>query len=180
MTEDLRNAHNPYGEAKLMSKGPDLYQQLTKLELIGSLFNAAGASEKFGEHHRIGPTSSELLQVALGQNRSAIFWTDYQTPEARASAITPHPGLAQAQCTDCSGQDRLLQSGQRRRLFLRRSLACESTAKKFHVKNRVARDPPRLVRPPKGIHDWAGSQNFRSWKTWPLLGLAQKTPDASG
>jgi len=56
------------------------YQQLYKLEFIAfRYFNAAGASEKFGEHHRIEThLIPNVLQVALGQKPQCdIFGTDY-------------------------------------------------------------------------------------------------------
>src|SRR6185503_1208777 len=56
MTEDLpQRPINPYGESKLMfEKILQWYRQIYKLEFIAfRYFNAAGASEKFGEHHRI-------------------------------------------------------------------------------------------------------------------------------
>jgi UDP-glucose 4-epimerase len=46
-------------------------------------FNAAGASKKFGEHHRIEThLVPRLLQVVLGRLPQAeIFGTDYPTPD---------------------------------------------------------------------------------------------------
>src|SRR6266436_8033406 len=55
MTEELpQRPINPYGESKLMfEKILAWYQQIYELEFIAfRYFNAAGASEKFGEHHR--------------------------------------------------------------------------------------------------------------------------------
>ena len=71
MTEDLpQRPINPYGESKLMfEKALIWYQQIHKLEFIAfRYFNAAGASEKFGEHHRIEThLIPNVLKVALGQ-----------------------------------------------------------------------------------------------------------------
>src|SRR5208337_4033023 len=56
MTEDLpQRPISPYGESKLMfEKILQWYQKIHGLEFIAfRYFNAAGASEKFGEHHRI-------------------------------------------------------------------------------------------------------------------------------
>src|SRR5947208_1433378 len=55
MTEDLpQRPINPYGESKLMfEKALAWYRQIYQLEFIAFRYlNAAGASEKFGEHHR--------------------------------------------------------------------------------------------------------------------------------
>src|SRR5688572_8013237 len=56
MTEDLpQRPINPYGESKLMFEKVLLwYQQIFGLEFVAfRYFNAAGASQKYGEHHRI-------------------------------------------------------------------------------------------------------------------------------
>src|SRR5450759_3148336 len=86
MTEDLpQRPINPYGEAKLMfEKVLVWYQQIYKLEFIAfRYFNAAGASEKFGEHHRIEThIIPNVLMVALGQKSHVeIYGTDYPTPD---------------------------------------------------------------------------------------------------
>jgi UDP-glucose 4-epimerase len=60
------------------------YSQIHKLEFVGfRYFNAAGASQRFGEHHR---TETHLipnvLKVPLGQApQCEIFGTDYPTPD---------------------------------------------------------------------------------------------------
>ena len=76
---------NPYGESKLMfERILQWYQQLHRLEFVAfRYFNAAGASEKFGEHHRIEThIIPNVLKVALGQKAHCeIFGTDYPTPD---------------------------------------------------------------------------------------------------
>ncbi|MFA6545499.1 MAG: UDP-glucose 4-epimerase GalE [Limisphaerales bacterium] len=76
---------NPYGESKLMfEKMLQWYQQLHGLEFVAfRYFNAAGASHKFGEHHRIEThLIPNVLKVALGQKEECeIFGTDYPTPD---------------------------------------------------------------------------------------------------
>src|ERR1700751_1007855 len=60
------------------------YQQIYKLEFIAfRYFNAAGASEKFGEHHRIEThLIPNVLKVALGQSpQRQISGRDYPTPD---------------------------------------------------------------------------------------------------
>lgn len=76
---------NPYGESKLMFERMLLwYQQLHGLEFVAfRYFNAAGASRKFGEHHRIEThLIPNVLKVALGQRAQCeVFGTDYPTPD---------------------------------------------------------------------------------------------------
>jgi len=86
MTEDLpQRPINPYGESKLMfERMLHWYHVAHGLEFVAfRYFNAAGASEKFGEHHR---TESHLipnvLKVPLGQlAHCEIYGTDYPTPD---------------------------------------------------------------------------------------------------
>ena len=86
MTEDLpQRPINPYGESKLMfEKMLNWYRDIHKLEFVAfRYFNAAGASEKFGEHHRIEThLIPNVLKVALGQAQQCeIYGTDYPTPD---------------------------------------------------------------------------------------------------
>jgi UDP-glucose 4-epimerase len=86
MTEDLpQRPINPYGESKLMfEKILQWYQQIYGLEFVAfRYFNAAGASEQFGEHHRIEThLIPNVLRVALGQKpQCEIYGTDYPTPD---------------------------------------------------------------------------------------------------
>ncbi len=86
MTEDLpQRPINPYGESKLMfERMLHWYHELHGLQFVAfRYFNAAGATEKFGEHHR---TETHLipnvLKVALGQAAQCeIYGTDYPTPD---------------------------------------------------------------------------------------------------
>jgi UDP-glucose 4-epimerase len=86
MTEDLpQRPINPYGESKLMFEKMLLwYHQLHGLEFVAfRYFNAAGASERFGEHHRIEThLIPNVLKVPLGQAKQCeIYGTDYPTPD---------------------------------------------------------------------------------------------------
>ncbi len=86
MTEDLpQRPINPYGESKLMfEKVLEWFQRIHGLEFVAfRYFNAAGASAKFGEHHRIEThLIPNVLKVALGQaTHCEIFGTDYPTPD---------------------------------------------------------------------------------------------------
>jgi UDP-glucose 4-epimerase len=76
---------NPYGESKLaFEKILRWYGEIHGLKFVSlRYFNAAGASAKFGEDHRVEthliPT---VLKVALGQKANVeIFGTDYETPD---------------------------------------------------------------------------------------------------
>ena len=86
MTEDLpQRPINPYGESKLMfEKMLSWYQELKGLEFVAfRYFNAAGASKKFGEHHRIEThLIPNVLKVPLSQAKQCeIYGTDYPTPD---------------------------------------------------------------------------------------------------
>jgi UDP-glucose 4-epimerase len=86
MTEELpQKPINPYGESKLMfERMLHWFHEIHGLEFVAfRYFNAAGASQRFGEHHR---TETHLipnvLKVALGQSKQCeIFGTDYPTPD---------------------------------------------------------------------------------------------------
>src|SRR5215469_16866189 len=76
---------NPYGESKLaFEKILRWYNEIHGVKFVClRYFNAAGASEKFGEDHRpethLIPT---VLQVALGKKPNVeIYGTDYDTPD---------------------------------------------------------------------------------------------------
>lgn len=76
---------NPYGESKLMFETIlRWYQQIHDLSFVAlRYFNAAGASAKFGEDHRIEThLIPNVLKVALGQkDHVEIYGTDYPTPD---------------------------------------------------------------------------------------------------
>ena len=76
---------NPYGESKLaFERILPWYSEIHGLRFVAlRYFNAAGASEKFGEDHRIETHLIPLvLKVALGQKENVqIFGTDYETPD---------------------------------------------------------------------------------------------------
>ena len=76
---------NPYGESKLMfEKILRWYDEIHGLRFVAlRYFNAAGASEKFGEDHRVEThLIPERLKVALGQKPHVeIYGTDYETPD---------------------------------------------------------------------------------------------------
>jgi UDP-glucose 4-epimerase len=76
---------NPYGESKLIfEKILRWYGELHGITYVAlRYFNAAGASEKLGEDHRIEThLIPNILKVALGQkDHVEIYGTDYPTPD---------------------------------------------------------------------------------------------------
>lgn len=76
---------NPYGESKLaFEKILRWYGEIHSLRFVSlRYFNAAGASERFGEEHRIEThLIPNVLKVALGQKPHVeIYGTDYDTPD---------------------------------------------------------------------------------------------------
>jgi UDP-glucose 4-epimerase len=76
---------NPYGESKLaFEKILRWYGEIHGLQFVAlRYFNAAGASEQFGEDHRIEThLIPNVLKVALGQKTHVeIYGTDYETPD---------------------------------------------------------------------------------------------------
>jgi UDP-glucose 4-epimerase len=76
---------NPYGESKLLfEKILRWYDKVHGLRFVAlRYFNAAGATERFGEDHRIEThLIPNVLKVALGQKENvSIFGTDYETPD---------------------------------------------------------------------------------------------------
>src|SRR6202045_3032888 len=76
---------NPYGESKLaFEKILRWYGEIHGLKFVSlRYFNAAGASTKFGEDHRVEThLIPNVLKAALGEKRHVeIFGTDYETPD---------------------------------------------------------------------------------------------------
>jgi UDP-glucose 4-epimerase len=76
---------NPYGESKLaFEKILRWYDEIHALRFVSlRYFNAAGASENFGEHHRYeSHLIPNVLKVALGEKPYVeVYGTDYDTPD---------------------------------------------------------------------------------------------------
>ncbi len=76
---------NPYGESKLIfERILRWYSEIYGLVFVAlRYFNAAGATDKFGEDHRVEThLIPNILKVALGQKEEVhIFGTDYDTPD---------------------------------------------------------------------------------------------------
>lgn len=156
MTEDLpQRPINPYGESKLMfEKALIWYRQIHKLEFIAfRYFNAAGASEQFGEHHRIEThLIPNVLFTALGKRPHVeIFGTDYPTPDGTCIRDYIHiKDLAQAHILGLApGKEGFFNLGNGDGYSVRQVIeTCQRlTGKKIPTveKPRRAGDPPRLV-----------------------------------
>jgi len=76
---------NPYGESKLaFERILHWYDAIHGLRFVAlRYFNAAGASAKFGEEHRVEThLIPNVLKVALGeQPHVEVYGTDYETPD---------------------------------------------------------------------------------------------------
>ncbi|MBI5774036.1 MAG: UDP-glucose 4-epimerase GalE [Verrucomicrobia bacterium] len=156
MTEDLpQRPVNPYGESKLMfEKLLRWYEELHGLEFVAfRYFNAAGASEKFGEHHRVEThLIPNVLRVALGQKpHCEIFGTDYPTPDGTCIRDYIHiADLAQAHILALApGRRGFFNLGNGAGYSVREVVAaCEKiSGQKISALERPRRpgDPPRLV-----------------------------------
>jgi UDP-glucose 4-epimerase len=156
MTEDLpQRPINPYGESKLMfEKMLQWYQQIYGLEFVAfRYFNAAGASEKFGEHHRIEThLIPNVLKVPLGQaTQCEIYGTDYPTPDGTCIRDYIHIiDLAQAHILAMQpGKQGFFNLGNGEGYSVRQVLeTCERVSgKKIPAieKPRRPGDPPKLV-----------------------------------
>ena len=156
MTEDLpQRPINPYGESKLMfEKVLRWYEQIYGLEFIAfRYFNAAGASGKFGEHHRVEThLIPNVLKVALGQKpQCEIFGTDYPTPDGTCIRDYIHIiDLAQAHILGLQpGKRGFYNLGNGDGYSVRQVIQmCEKvTGKEITVVEKPRRpgDPPRLV-----------------------------------
>jgi UDP-glucose 4-epimerase len=156
MTEDLpQRPINPYGESKLMfEKMLHWYREIHGLEFVAfRYFNAAGASEKLGEHHRIEThLIPRVLQVALGQlPHCELFGTDYPTPDGTCIRDYIHViDLAQAHIRALAPTARgFYNLGNGDGYSVREVIQmCERlTGKRLPVMERPRRpgDPPRLI-----------------------------------
>jgi UDP-glucose 4-epimerase len=156
ISEDLPQLPiNPYGESKLMfERMLHWYHQLHGLEFVAfRYFNAAGASEQFGEHHR---TETHLipnaLKVPLGQSKHCeIYGTDYPTPDGTCIRDYIHVvDLAQAHILALQpGKHGFYNLGNGDGCSVRQVIqACEKvTGHKIPIVEKPRRpgDPPKLV-----------------------------------
>ncbi|MFZ9854968.1 MAG: UDP-glucose 4-epimerase GalE [Limisphaerales bacterium] len=157
---------NPYGESKLMFESVlRWYRELHGLEVvIFRYFNAAGASEQFGEHHRIEThLIPNVLKVALGQaGNVSIFGTDYPTPDGTCIRDYIHiADLAQAHLLALQpGKSGVFNLGNGEGFSVREVIAtCERIAGvRIPVVEQPRRpgDPPRLVAAATKAHQELG------------------------
>lgn len=163
MTEDLpQRPINPYGESKLMfEKILNWYHQIFGLEFVAfRYFNAAGASEQFGEHHRIEThLIPNVLKVALGQGTHCdIYGTDYPTPDGTCIRDYIHIiDLAQAHIQALEpGKQGFYNLGNGDGYSVRQVIeTCEKvTGKKIKTVEKPRRpgDPPRLIASAEKAH----------------------------
>ncbi len=157
---------NPYGESKLMFESVlRWYRELHGLEVvIFRYFNAAGASEQFGEHHRIEThLIPNVMKVALGQaSHVSIFGTDYPTPDGTCIRDYSHiADLAQAHMLALQpGKSGVFNLGNGEGFSVREVIAtCERiSGAKIPVLEQPRRpgDPPRLVASATKAHQELG------------------------
>jgi UDP-glucose 4-epimerase len=156
MTEDLpQRPVNPYGESKLMFESMlRWYRQIHGLEFVAfRYFNAAGATPRFGEHHRIEThLIPNVLKVALGQaEHCRIFGTDYPTPDGTCIRDYIHiVDLAQAHLLALApGKQGFYNLGNGGGYSVREVIdACRQiSGRQIAVKEEPRRpgDPPRLI-----------------------------------
>jgi UDP-glucose 4-epimerase len=146
---------NPYGESKLMMERMlEWFQRVHDLEFVAfRYFNAAGASAKFGEHHRVEThLIPNVLKVPLGQAREvAVFGTDYPTPDGTCIRDYIHNiDLADAHIRALEpGQSGFYNLGNGDGYSVREVIhACERvTGRSIPVVEKPRRpgDPPRLI-----------------------------------
>jgi len=146
---------NPYGESKLaLERILRWYGELHGLRFVSlRYFNAAGASENFGEDHRLEThLIPNVLKVALGEKeRVEIFGTDYNTPDGTCIRDYIHiVDLAQAHIlalkSERSGFYNLGTGGGS---SVREVIECcrKISGRKIDIVERPRRpgDPPRLI-----------------------------------
>jgi UDP-glucose 4-epimerase len=146
---------NPYGESKLMFEQVlKWYDAIHGLKFVAlRYFNAAGATEKYGEDHRTEThLIPNILKVALGQKENAeIYGTDYETPDGTCIRDYIHiVDLAQAHILALNvEQSAFYNLGTGGGTSVREVIAaCERvTGTKIPIveKSRRAGDPPRLI-----------------------------------
>jgi UDP-glucose 4-epimerase len=167
---------NPYGESKLaFEKMLRWYGEIHGLKFVSlRYFNAAGASEKFGEDHRREThLIPNVLKVALGEKAQVeIFGTDYDTPDGTCIRDYIHiVDLAQAHILALTAPTSALYNlgtggGSSVREVI--NAAKKITARKIDIVEKPRRpgDPPRLIASSKKIKSELGWEpKFQSLDT---------------
>ena len=153
---------NPYGESKLaFEKILRWYDQIHGLKFVSlRYFNAAGASARFGEDHRVEThLIPNVLKVVLREKPHVeIFGTDYETPDGTCIRDYIHiVDLAQAHilALDATKSD-FYNLGTGGGASVREVIdACRKiTGHKIDVVEKPRRrgDPPRLIASSEKIH----------------------------
>jgi UDP-glucose 4-epimerase len=146
---------NPYGESKLaFEKILRWYGEIHGLKFVSlRYFNAAGASTKFGEDHRVEThLIPNVLKVALGQRPNVeIFGTDYETPDGTCVRDYIHiVDLARAHILALnSAKSDFYNLGTGGGASVRQVIDCgrKITGRKIDIVEKPRRpgDPPRLI-----------------------------------
>src|SRR5436853_1272816 len=146
---------NPYGESKLaFEKILRWYGEIHGLKFVSlRYFNAAGASENFGEDHRVEThLIPNVLKVALGEKPHVeIFGTDYDTPDGTCIRDYIHiVDLARAHILALkSPKSEFYNLGTGGGASVREVIAAcrEVTSRKIDIVEKPRRpgDPPRLI-----------------------------------
>ena len=156
ITEDApKDPINPYGESKVMfERVLGWYGTQHGLRYVClRYFNAAGATRKFGEHHRLEThLIPNVLKVALGQKPHVeMYGTDYPTPDGTCIRDYIHiVDLAHAHmlALTCASSDVFnLGSGEGYSVKQVMDVSRQVTGHKIPVVEKPRRpgDPPRLV-----------------------------------
>lgn len=157
---------NPYGESKLaFEKIMRWYDEIHGLKFVSlRYFNAAGASGKFGEDHRLEThLIPNVLKVALGRSSHVeIFGTDYDTPDGTCIRDYIHIiDLARAHILALGSQkSEFYNLGTGGGASVREVIECcrGVTGNKIEVVEKPRRpgDPPRLIASSKKIKSELG------------------------
>ena len=162
-----QNPINPYGESKLIfERILRWYGEIHGITYVAlRYFNAAGATEQFGEDHRIEThLIPNVLKVALGRKESVeIYGTDYPTPDGSCIRDYIHiVDLAQAHLLALGAKESAFYNlGTGGGTSVKEVIDCcrAVTGKEIKAveKPRRAGDPPRLI---------AGSEKVREALGW--------------
>jgi UDP-glucose 4-epimerase len=146
---------NPYGESKLaFEKILRWYGEIHGLKFVSlRYFNAAGASAKFGEDHRVEThLIPNVLKVALGEKQHVeIFGTDYETPDGTCIRDYIHIlDLARAHILALNSEKNgFYNLGTGGGASVRKVIdsCCKVTGRKIDIMEKPRRpgDPPRLI-----------------------------------
>ncbi len=163
-----QNPINPYGESKLLfEKILRWYDEIHGVKFVAlRYFNAAGATEKFGEDHRIEThLIPNVLKVALGQRESVdILGTDYPTPDGTCIRDYIHIlDLAQAHILALSAEKSAFYNlgtggGTSVKEIIDTCRAVTGKEIKAVEKPRRAGDPPRLIAASEKVRNELGWQ----------------------